>query len=190
MAFPSDREHRAVTYAAFLGIAVFAVLTGVRLTEPALAPRVHVRWAAGVSQEERGGHERRFRLVEPQNLEGTTWAYDLGDPSPGNVSALVQHIAVEDTHWIDRQAGVVAVDAPSGTTRLGSYALGTWVALEPVGWVAAVSLWIALLSGIWLVVTGRSATRERSPRTPASTESDRRSAPEDTSSRARGGLAR
>jgi hypothetical protein len=167
----SAREHRQVRYLALTSAAILLAVVTMRLTLPEMAPRVNVRWASGVSAGERAILERRFSLVLPAHAGGSTWTYDLGDPSPAMVTALVHHPAVEDTHGINREAGVVETDAARGTTRVGSYPLGAWVESEPVGWLGLGSGWAALLSFAWLLINRHSATHGMTPSTPASTQS-------------------
>jgi hypothetical protein len=152
----SRGERRQVAYLAIIAVATYAGLAGLRLASPPLAPRVNVRWGS-VSTEQRRQIERQLSLVAPQHLEGTTWAYDLANPSAGGIDALVHHAAVEDTHGIDRATGTIATDARRGSTRIGRYPLGAWVDSEPIAWLAPGCLWAALLSGIWLALNRRSA---------------------------------
>ena len=65
---------------------------------------VHVRWAPGVDDLARQVAERRYGLSEPEQLEGPTWGYTLGDLSVANIRALVTDPAVEDTQDLDRSA--------------------------------------------------------------------------------------
>ena len=159
----SAREYRQVRYLALTSAAILSTVVTMRMTLPELAPRVNVRWAPGVSAGERATLERRFNLVLPAHTEGSTWTYDLGDPSPAMVTALVHHPAVEDTHGINRQAGIVETDAARGTTRVGSYPLGAWVEWEPVAWLGLGSGWATLLAFAWLVINRRSATHGMTP---------------------------
>jgi hypothetical protein len=171
VALPSNREPAPVRHLALASLTIFLAVFAMRMASPELAPRVNVRWAPGVSAEERISLERRFSLALPTHTEGSTWTYDLGDPSRATVTALVHDPAVEDTHGINRQAGVVAPDAPRGTTRVGSYPLGAWVDSEPVAWLGMCSAWTTLLAFAWLVINRYSARHETNPSTPASTQS-------------------
>src|SRR5688572_20478787 len=150
---------------------ILVIVGGVRMASPDLAPRVNVRWAPEVSTEQRATLERRFQLVSPAHVEGSTWTYDLRDPSAANVNALIAHPAVEDTHGINRQAGAVEPDAPLGTTSVDSSLVGAWAASEPIAWLGVMSLWATLLSGVWLAFSRRSARHGTSPSTPASNRS-------------------
>lgn len=168
-------DGRGVRHLALASVLVFTCAAGVRLTTPPLAPRVNLRWAPGVSDGMRIDLERQFQLVAGRRLDGPTWAYDLADPSPAVVGALIRHPAVADTHEIDRALGVVSVAAPRGATRLGRHVLGAWVESRPVEWFAEWSLWSALISAVWLASSRRapaqrtpqehSATPETSPQT-------------------------
>jgi len=144
---------------AVVGLVLSAGLGGVRAMSPDLAPRIRIRWETGVSDAQRVGFEQQFRLLASGHVEETTWAYDLGDPAPAAVMALVRHPAVEDTAAIDRRTGTVDSHAPRGTVRLGSYPLGEWVESRPATWVLTWSMWTTVLGGLWLAFSGRSATR-------------------------------
>ena len=186
---PRDRERRQVRYLALASGAILVAVSAMRIGEPELAHRVNVRWAPGVSADERISLERRFSLALPSHDEGSTWTYDLGDPSQATIFGLLRHPAVEDTHGINRQAGVVERDAPLGTIRLGSYPLGAWTASEPVTWLGLCSGWATFLSVAWLVINRDSAKRGKNPSTPASTRFSDRSALESMSSPNRAGLS-
>jgi hypothetical protein len=149
---------RQVRRLAVAGLVLSAGLGGVRAVSPDTAPRVRVRWDMNVSNEQRTNLERQFRLLASEHVEETTWAYDLADPSPAAVMALVQHPAVADTHAIDRSTGTIDGDAPRGTVRLGSYPLGEWVESRAATWVLVWSVWTSVLSGAWLAFSGRNAT--------------------------------
>jgi hypothetical protein len=153
---------------AVASLVILVIVGGLRMASPQLAPRVNVRWTPDLSTEQRAALERRFHLVSPAHVEGSTWTYDLSDPSPANVNALVDHPAVEDTHGIDRQAGLVEADAPQGTTWVDSSLLAAWSASAPIAWLGVLSLWATLLSWAWLGFNRRSARRETNPSTPAS----------------------
>jgi hypothetical protein len=151
-------------------VVVCVVLGTMRVAAPPIAPRVNVRWSPQVSADQRLVVEQRFRLVMPEQLDETTWSYDLHDPSPAAIRALVAHPAVADTHGIDRAAGEVAADAPQGRTRIGSSRLSAWADSRSVSWLLVASVWTAVLSGVTLALSPRSATRGTSPRTPDPTE--------------------
>ena len=46
--------------------------------------------------------ERQFQLTEGVNTEGTTWEYQLQNPSTANVRTIVQHAQVDDTSHLNR----------------------------------------------------------------------------------------
>ena len=65
-------------------------------------PEINVRWVPGLDTDRRRVLEERFGL-EPRNaVAPTTWSYALTDGSRANITAIVQHPDVEDTHGIDR----------------------------------------------------------------------------------------
>ena len=161
-------ERIQVRNLAVASLIVLLIVGGLRIAAPRLAPRVNVRWAPGVSAEQRAAAERTFHLVSPAHVEGSTWTYDLSDPSAANIKALIADAAVEDTYGINRQDGVVEPDAPRGTTWVESSAIGPWAASGPIAWIGLISMWAMLLSCAWLLFTRRSAMHGTSRSTPAS----------------------
>jgi hypothetical protein len=146
-----------------LGAVSLLILTGVvaiwLLVPSAAAPRVNVRWVAGLPDATRAGLEHRFALLAGKHHEGSTWTYDLGDPSSQNIRALIDHEAVEDTHYIDRPRAVVAGDAPRGTTVIARSRLDAWRESIVLEWVAIFCFCAATVSAVWLASTGRAARR-------------------------------
>jgi hypothetical protein len=69
---------------------------------PAEPLRLNVRWAPGVSEDQRAELERRFTLSSGEHREGTTRRYLLIDTSRTNIERIVRDAAVEDTSNIDR----------------------------------------------------------------------------------------
>jgi hypothetical protein len=63
---------------------------------------VHVRWQTSIDASARQMLEARFRLADGEQLDGSTWRYDLLDPSRENIRDLVSDPAVADTQKIDR----------------------------------------------------------------------------------------
>ena len=78
---------------------------------PPLPPKINVRWADGLDTERRHGLEARFGLGAGNEGESSTWSYALADASRENISALVRHPDVADTHNIDRTQTTLATDA-------------------------------------------------------------------------------
>ena len=156
-----------------LAAASLIVLAGCGLVRifalPSVAPRVNIRWADRVGDEERALLEQQFRLRAGERREGSTWAYDLRDPSWSAVRALVAHPAVADTHHINRRFGFVAADAPHGTTRLPSGGLTGWRDSAVVEWAGRLAFSILMVSVVWLATTGRTARREMNRQTHLST---------------------
>lgn len=62
-----------------------------------------MRWRASVTDAQRSALERRFRLSDGHQTEGTTWAYTLADASTANIRAIVQHESVDDTAHVNRR---------------------------------------------------------------------------------------
>jgi hypothetical protein len=136
---------------------------------PAVAPRINVRWAGEVDDRQRGALERELGLTAGERREGSTWAYDLTNPSWRGVKALIAHPAVADTHYINRRWGLVAADAPRGTTAIEAGGIGAWRDSALVAWARRFALALLAVSLLWLLTTGRTARHETIPQTPAST---------------------
>jgi hypothetical protein len=114
------------------------------------APRVHVRWSAGVDDDQRAALERRFSLLNGERRQGETWEYDLVDLAAASVTALVAHPAVADTHYIERSAGQIASDAPAGTVRLGDRPLAAFLHSFVFDWFIVFWASSIFVSGVWL----------------------------------------
>ena len=69
---------------------------------PPPPPKINVRWADGLEAERRRGLEAHFGLEAGNEGEPSTWSYALADASRENITALVRHPDVADTHNIDR----------------------------------------------------------------------------------------
>ena len=65
-------------------------------------PEINVRWVPGLDADRRRVLEERFGLEPRNELAPTTWSYALTDVSRANITTIVQHPDVEDTHGIDR----------------------------------------------------------------------------------------
>jgi hypothetical protein len=104
---------------------------------------VHVRWQASVDASERQRLEARLRLADGERLAGSTWRYDLVDPSPNAIRALVLDPAVEDTHYIDRSR--FALDGAGRTTRRGSIAYADALVTAADGVAIAVAAFAAFV---------------------------------------------
>lgn len=87
---------------------------------------MHVRWKPAVSVEQRTELERRFTLTAGELDSGTTWKYALLDASTGNIRALIQHEAVDDTAHLNR-IRYRPEFAQDRQRRLPVYAAGTGV---------------------------------------------------------------
>jgi hypothetical protein len=64
---------------------------------------VTVRWEQSIDATTRQRLQTQFRLTDGEPLDASTWRYDLTDPSPDILRALVVDPAVADTHGIDRR---------------------------------------------------------------------------------------
>jgi hypothetical protein len=167
---PSMSDFQRIRILAAASVIVLAGCAVLRIVAlPSVAPRVNIRWADRVGDQERATLEQQFRLRAGERREGSTWAYDLRDPSWSAVRALVAHPAVADTHYINRRFGIVAADAPRGTTRLPSGGLTGWRDSAVVEWAGRVAFSILLVSLVWLATAGRTARREMNRQTHLST---------------------
>ena len=61
-----------------------------------------MRWVPGLDTDRRRVLEERFGLERRNEVAPTTWSYALTDGSRENITAIVRHPDVEDTHGIDR----------------------------------------------------------------------------------------
>ena len=167
---PAFRERRQVGALALSSILVLAFIGCLHVfVPPAFAPRVYVRWKAGVSETARTQMERELKLLAGEPYDATTWSYDLGDPSRQAIGALVAHGSVEDTGNIDRVRLTVTDDTRVGTTRVHG-GLSLWRDAPVVSWLTRLASSFLVLSSVWLVTTGRSLGRRFSDRTkPAAT---------------------
>src|SRR5436190_12291076 len=103
-------------------IAIICLPIVARLVTGPRGALVHVRWETSVDASARQRLEVRFRLADGEQLGGSTWRYDLLDPSRGNIRDLVRDPAVEDTQHIDRSRFTL-VDT-TRTARRGRIAYG------------------------------------------------------------------
>jgi hypothetical protein len=83
---------------------------------------VQVRWRPTVDASARQKLEARFRLADGEQLDGSTWRYDLLDTSRGNIRDLVRNQAVVDTQHID-PLNLTPVDT-TRTARRGRIVFG------------------------------------------------------------------
>ena len=139
-------------------VATVAVLSST--VPPPLAPAIAVRWAADVTPAQRQAAEAELSLLDGRFEDGTTWAYDFGNPSSAGTRALLRHAAVEDTRGIDRVRAVVAADAPAGTTRLRTDWLSAAVNSPLHDWTGLFALLTLLVAMAWLATT---PVRQRQP---------------------------
>ena len=151
-----ESERRSVlVFAAACTTMLLALVVRSVLIPYSVAPVVRVRWAAEIGDVQRANLETRFRLTAAQRREGTTWSYELLDPSPANVTALVSDPAVADTHYIDRTRRVVAGDAPEGRTSMLPGPL-RWLRSDTLDWTAVFCSVSLAVSVIWLLTIRRS----------------------------------
>jgi hypothetical protein len=141
---------------AVISVIMLSATIATRLLAPSpFAPRVHVRWAAGIAAAERESLERRFALSAGTPRDEATWEYDLTDVSRPAVEALIRHPAVADTHYLDREMARVAADAPSGSIPLAERRVAGWIQSGLFEWF--MFFWAAglIASGAWLAAPPR-----------------------------------
>jgi hypothetical protein len=127
-----------------LGAGLLVLAAVLPLAARALAgPRgaiVHVRWQSSTTAADRQAMEARFRLADGQQLDASTWRYDLVDTGRRNIASLVAEPAAADTHNITRSSGTLDSSAVRTTRRL-HYPAGDAI-------VAAVDLSAAALASL------------------------------------------
>ena len=110
---------------------------------------VNIRWQPSVDAAERQRLESGWQLVEGQEVSPSTWSYELTAPSEGRLRAIVEHPAIADTHYIDRERYTLAPDAPRTARRHGLITVGGAVAVNLVDRLA---LLLAMLAGLCVLV--------------------------------------
>ena len=81
------------------------------------AQRVHIRWAADVSSDDRLRGEQELGFLQGEQLDGRTWRYFLRKRSRQDIARLLGDRRVEDTFHIDRQALRIQIDRPDLSPR-------------------------------------------------------------------------
>jgi hypothetical protein len=167
---PTRRDCWHVAALALASIVVLAAVGCLKVfVGPGFAPRVYVRWVEGISDTARAGNEQQLKLLKGEPLEGTTWAYDLVDPSPQRIRAIVAHPLVADTGNIDRSRLTISDDTRVGTTRIRG-GLSRWRDAPLIPWLTRLASASLVLSVLWLATTGRSALGGHDPVMASSTD--------------------
>ena len=131
--------------------------------ERAPVPRseqVTVRWAAGLSEEQRAVLERQFSLgsgeLKPDTTEEeSVWNYRLSDMSVDNVRRIVTHSAVADTHFIDRATFEVERQPPPGDDPAWGVLYVEWLQYPGAALLAGTAL---LVWGLGFIVPAALAS--------------------------------
>ena len=110
---------------------------------------VHIRWEPSVDVAERQRFETAWQLDSGQEISPYTWRYDLTAPSEASLRTIVQHAAVADSHYIDRQRYTLAPEAVRSARRHGWITIGGTFA---VGFVDRLALLLAMLAGLCVLV--------------------------------------
>ncbi|MEQ1896675.1 MAG: hypothetical protein ABL971_04715 [Vicinamibacterales bacterium] len=145
---------RWVSWTPALLLALLGVFM-VALRVPAAA--VNVRWAPGVSAQDRARLERGYLLAQPERKTLDTVAYVLLDGSRGNIRRLVQDPNVADTHGVSRSEFVVdeASNVSTYNSRVLVWADRTGLLAVAVGLLAWLTM--ARLARTVLGLPARSA---------------------------------
>jgi len=134
-----------------VSVVILAAALAMRASAPSpFAPRVHVRWGASIEDDRRAALERRFSLLNGERRQDDTWVYDLADVAPASVTALIQHPDVADTHYIERDTGRIAPDAPTGRVRLTDRRFAALVHSFVFDWFLLFWASSIVVSGVWL----------------------------------------
>ena len=136
---------------------------------------MHVRWQASLEVAERQKLEAQFRLEHGERLDGSTWRYDLVEPSADIIRTLVRDPAVEDTHHIDRASFTVSdaertarrgripyggtLVAAADTVAIALVAFAALLTLVGLSGASSADPW-AGLRGVLLGVDGRLVASE------------------------------
>ena len=109
--------------------------TGLDRSTPQSVPEINVRWMPDLDADRRRVLEERFGLERRNEVAPTTWRYALTDGSRENITAIVQHPDVEDTHGIDRTETLLVerYKAPSLERVPRLYVLALTVTGVPAG---------------------------------------------------------
>ena len=110
---------------------------------------VHIRWEPSVEVAERQRFETAWQLDAGQEVSPSTWRYDLTAPSEASLRTIVQHAAVADSHYIDRERYTLAPEAVRSARRHGWITIGGTFA---VGLVDRLALLLAMLAGLCVLV--------------------------------------
>jgi hypothetical protein len=115
--------------------------------------RIHVRWQAAVDVDTRQRLESQYRLIDPEQLDERTWRYDLVDPRPDTIRAIVNDAAVADTHDINRD--MYTLDAAAvRTSRRQRFPAGDALVTSADALSVALAILAALLVAIGLAGHG------------------------------------
>ena len=137
----------------FCAVAPFAA----RLAAGPPGGRVHVRWQASIDQAARRQLESQFRLQDPEPLDAQTWRYDLIDPRPEAIRAIVVDSAVADTHDINRERFTLEPAAVRTGRRL-RFSAGDALVAGADTFAAVLGVLAALIVAVGLAGHGESST--------------------------------
>ena len=122
------------------------LVTGLGVLAPG-PPRINVRWTPQTTDGDRARFEQQLRLMQPRPVAERTWSYVLLDTSRDHVGQILDHLAVEDRHYV----------GPGRTLTPEAPPLQAWLMARygrpPANWIAA-AWWVAgpLLCAAGLVI--------------------------------------
>ena len=103
-----SRAHVLITIAAW---SMALALVGLHVSlAPSLPSHVNIRWSPRATDVERTLAERELTLTEGRPQDERTWTYALRDRSPQNITRIIRHPLVEDTHHLDRDRFTLEFD--------------------------------------------------------------------------------
>lgn len=146
--------------------AALAIVLSAELFVRTPNPLIHIRWEETIDPLAREALARQFQLLNIEQVDVTTWRYELTDTSPANVGAIVGHAAVEDTHFIDRTSFEIDPEAPAGPRRPGPMgSLWPNLAFALVDYGPLILLAFAAAAGLRAFGLPPAAAVQSSPRT-------------------------
>jgi hypothetical protein len=104
---PSNSRH-LLSWRVLGGLAAVSALVSLlawgilSLAWPDTSVQINVRWKPELTDAQRIELERRFSLTAGEHDEGSTWKYQLVDPSTENIRTIVRHERVDDTAHLNR----------------------------------------------------------------------------------------
>jgi hypothetical protein len=122
---------------------------------------VTVRWAPELPDADRGALEARFSLGQPESKPEeeavNVWNYRLSNLSRDNVRDIVEHPAVADTHFIDRETFEVESQPPKRDHLPWGVRYVRWLQYPGILWFALAGIFAWALAFVAPPLIGRYA---------------------------------